>query len=76
MGVLQDKVIVVTGGSRGFGLAIAQAAAAAGAQVVVSSRTAGSVEAAVAALSVFVWRRQPVSPAPFPASAEGSLCES
>ncbi len=50
MGVLQDKVIVITGSSRGLGLAIAQAAAAEGAKVVVSSRTADAVEAAVAGL--------------------------
>ena len=31
MGILQDKVIVVTGSSRGLGLAVAQAAAAEGA---------------------------------------------
>ena len=50
MGVLQDQVIVVTGSSRGLGFAIAQAAAAAGAKVVISSRTADAVAAAVAAL--------------------------
>lgn len=50
MGVLQDQVIVVTGSSRGLGFAIAQAAAAVGAKVVISSRTADAVTAAVAAL--------------------------
>lgn len=50
MGVLQDKVIVITGSSRGLGFAVAQAAVSAGATVVVSSRTAASVEAAVATL--------------------------
>ncbi len=50
MGVLQDKVIVITGSSRGLGLAVAQAAVVAGATVVISSRTAASVAAAVAAL--------------------------
>ncbi len=50
MGILQEKVIVVTGSSRGLGLAIAQEVAAAGAKVVVSSRTADAVEAAVAGL--------------------------
>lgn len=50
MGVLQDQVIVVTGSSRGLGFAIVQAAAAAGAKVVISSRTADAVTAAVAAL--------------------------
>ncbi len=50
MGVLQDQVIVITGSSRGLGFAIAQAAAAAGAKVVISSRTADAVAAAVAAL--------------------------
>lgn len=47
---LQGKVIVVTGSSRGLGLAIAQAVSAAGATVVVSSRTADAVAAAVASL--------------------------
>lgn len=50
MGQLQDKVIVITGSSRGLGLAIARAAAAEGAKVVISSRTAEAVEAAVAGL--------------------------
>jgi len=50
MGMLQDKVIVITGSSRGLGLAVAQAAAAEGAKVVLSSRTAETVAAAVAEL--------------------------
>lgn len=50
MGLLSDKVVVITGSSRGLGLAIAQAATAEGARVVVSSRTADAVEAAVASL--------------------------
>ena len=50
MGILQDKVIVITGSSRGLGWAIAQAAAAAGAKIVLSSRTAAAVEAAVSDL--------------------------
>ncbi len=32
MGLLQDKVMVITGSSRGLGLAVAQAAAAEGAK--------------------------------------------
>jgi glucose 1-dehydrogenase len=50
MGILQDKVIVITGSSRRFGLAIARLAAAEGAKVVVSSRSANAAEAAAAEL--------------------------
>lgn len=47
---LLGKVVVVTGGTRGLGLAIAQACAAAGAAVVVTSRTAAAVDETVALL--------------------------
>jgi len=50
MGLLQGKTIVVTGSTRGLGLAIAHACAAAGAAVVVSSRSSETVAQAVAAL--------------------------
>jgi len=50
MGLLDGKVAVVTGSSRGLGLAIAQAYAGQGAAVVVSSRTASAVDQAVAGL--------------------------
>ena len=46
-GKLAGKVAVITGSSRGLGLAIAQAYAEQGAAVVISSRTARSVEQAV-----------------------------
>jgi len=47
---LQDKVIVITGSTRGLGLAIARACAAEGAQVVVSSRSADAVDRAISEL--------------------------
>jgi len=45
--VLQDKVAVITGGSRGLGYAIAEAYARAGAKVVIASRSARTVAEAV-----------------------------
>ena len=47
---LRDRVYVLTGASRGLGYATAEALVGDGAKVVVSGRTAGTVEAAVAAL--------------------------
>ena len=48
--VLKDKVAVITGGSRGLGLAIAQTYARAGAKVGIASRTSHAVDLAVDSL--------------------------
>ena len=50
MGKLDGKIAVITGSTRGLGLGIAQAYAAEGATVVISSRTAAAVERVVADL--------------------------
>jgi len=47
---LKGKVAVITGGTRGFGLAVARAYAQEGAAVVVASRSPAAVEAAVDSL--------------------------
>ena len=43
---LRDRVVIITGGSRGLGLSMARGCAAAGARVVVASRKADACEAA------------------------------
>ena len=48
---LADKVVVITGSTRGIGRAVAKEAARAGATVVISSRTPDAVAATVAELS-------------------------
>ncbi|MCL4559761.1 MAG: SDR family oxidoreductase [Chloroflexi bacterium] len=50
MGILENKVAVITGSSRGFGLAIARAYLREGAAVVLSSRSIDALEQAVASL--------------------------
>ena len=51
VGILDGKVAVITGSTRGFGLAVARAFLNAGARVVVSSRTPAAVESALAGLN-------------------------
>ncbi|MFN8379923.1 MAG: SDR family oxidoreductase [Anaerolineae bacterium] len=51
MGVLQGKVAVITGSSRGLGLGIAQAYVKEGAAVVLSGRSQGTLNAAVQAIT-------------------------
>jgi len=46
--MMQDKVYIVTGGSRGFGLAIAKALVEQGARVGLVSRNQSGLDAAVA----------------------------
>ncbi len=50
MGILEGKVAVITGSSRGLGLAIAEAYAREGASVILAARTQNVVEEAVTAL--------------------------
>jgi NAD(P)-dependent dehydrogenase (short-subunit alcohol dehydrogenase family) len=50
---LEDKVALVTGGSRGIGYIMAQGLLQAGAKVYITARTAGVCEKAAAELSQF-----------------------
>jgi NAD(P)-dependent dehydrogenase (short-subunit alcohol dehydrogenase family) len=47
---MQDKVVIVTGASKGIGLACAQAFAAAGAKVAIVARSRANLDAALAAM--------------------------
>jgi NAD(P)-dependent dehydrogenase (short-subunit alcohol dehydrogenase family) len=51
--LLKDKVVVITGGTRGFGYAIAEAMLKANAIVVISGRTEKALEDAIASLKEF-----------------------
>jgi glucose 1-dehydrogenase len=51
MGMLDGKVIVITGGTRGLGLAVAHACKAEGAKLVIGSRSEDSVRAALETLT-------------------------
>src|SRR5262245_35173718 len=50
-GALNNQVVIVTGGGRGFGRAIAQRFAAEGAAVAVTARTASQIEETVALIN-------------------------
>ncbi len=50
MKILENKVAVITGGTRGLGLSIARAYAAEGAAVVIAGRSQSTIEAALAEL--------------------------
>ena len=50
MGILEHKIALITGGTRGFGLAVAKAYAQEGAAIVVGSRSQVSVDRALEAL--------------------------
>ena len=50
MNTLENKVAVITGGTRGLGLGIAQAYVAAGAAVVIAGRSQGTLDRALAEL--------------------------
>lgn len=51
---LQDQVVVVTGASKGIGLACAQAFAAAGAKVALVARSRANLDAALGEIDVLV----------------------
>ncbi len=53
---LKDKIIVITGSTRGYGFAVAREALAAGATVVISGRSRSSVDAALEKLSEYAPR--------------------
>ena len=50
---LQDKIMVITGGTRGYGFAVTREALAAGATVIISGRSQGSVDGALEKLTEF-----------------------
>ena len=51
MPTLTNKIIVITGSTRGFGLATAEACLAAGATVVISGRSEASLQRAIESLA-------------------------
>lgn len=50
MPTLQNKIIIITGSTRGFGYAIAQACLAAGAVVVITGRSQEAIDRAISGL--------------------------
>ena len=59
--VLADRIVLITGGTRGIGFALAKAFLSAGDQVIITSKTMASVEQAE--LDLVQYKNQPLGEA-------------